>query len=153
MCRHLRNRQPILLTKKTQWTLVCFEHLQSPKTDTLAKPPYLCPSQPTTTPLKTLVDALKNLVTEGNWHSDADALSLRAMDANHVALCDVPLDTEGFEPICSKRGYRKQFTKNDLYCIRLNVLINVRLCVFLCERSMFTATYSAFTCCRKMLRI
>lgn len=70
---------------------------------------------PPTTPLKTLVDALKDLVTEGNWHADtytdADALTLRAMDASHVALCDVPLDTAGFEPICSKRGYRKQFTK------------------------------------------
>ena len=54
-----------------------------------------------TTLLKTLVDVLQGLVTGGNWH--ADSLSLRAMDVSRVALCDVPLDTAGFEPICSKR--------------------------------------------------
>lgn len=59
--------------------------------------PPLTATLPPTTPLKTLVDALKDLVAEGNWHADTDALTLRAMDASHVALCDVRLDAAGFD--------------------------------------------------------
>ena len=47
-------------------------------------------------PLKTVVDTLKELVAECNWYATNDGIRVRAMDASHVALCDVHLVANGF---------------------------------------------------------
>ena len=47
-------------------------------------------------PLKTIVETLKELVAECNWYATNEGIIVRAMDASHVALCDVRLVADGF---------------------------------------------------------
>ncbi|KAG2483328.1 hypothetical protein HYH03_017776 [Edaphochlamys debaryana] len=47
--------------------------------------------------LKKLVEALKELVTEGNFDVSPSGISLQAMDSSHVCLVTLQLNDDGFE--------------------------------------------------------
>ncbi|PVG04839.1 proliferating cell nuclear antigen [Serendipita vermifera] len=46
--------------------------------------------------IKRLIDAIKDLVTDGNWDCNDEGMALQAMDNSHVALVSVRLKPEGF---------------------------------------------------------
>eukprot|EP01006_Ploeotia_vitrea_P011775 TRINITY_DN31276_c0_g1_i1.p2 TRINITY_DN31276_c0_g1~~TRINITY_DN31276_c0_g1_i1.p2 ORF type:complete len:264 (+),score=161.29 TRINITY_DN31276_c0_g1_i1:135-926(+) len=46
--------------------------------------------------MKKIMDAIKELVSEGNFDVDSTSLSLQAMDSNHVALISLKMGKEGF---------------------------------------------------------
>jgi len=50
--------------------------------------------------LKNVVDAIKDLVTEGTLDCSKKGITMQAMDASHVSLCELNLKSTGFE------GYR-----------------------------------------------
>lgn len=47
--------------------------------------------------LKKIVDAVKDLVTEGNLDATGTGITLQAMDSSHVSLVALKLDSDGFE--------------------------------------------------------
>lgn len=47
--------------------------------------------------LKKLVEALKELVTDGNFDVSSTGISLQAMDSSHVCLVSLQLQEDGFE--------------------------------------------------------
>lgn len=46
---------------------------------------------------KRLIDSMKELVTESNFHCNADGMCVQAMDSAHVALVHLALHAEGFQ--------------------------------------------------------
>lgn len=46
---------------------------------------------------KKVVEALKDLITDGSWDVTQDGISLQAMDSSHVALVSLLLRADGFE--------------------------------------------------------
>ena len=47
--------------------------------------------------LKQLVEAIKELVTEGNMDCNEEGITMQAMDASHVSLCTFRLRAESFD--------------------------------------------------------
>lgn len=47
--------------------------------------------------LKKLVEAIKDLITDGNFVCSAEGITLQAMDTSHVCLVSFLLRSDGFE--------------------------------------------------------
>lgn len=47
--------------------------------------------------LKKIVEAVKDLVNDGNWEVSSSGMSLQAMDSSHVCLVAVDMRSDGFE--------------------------------------------------------
>lgn len=53
--------------------------------------------------LKKILESIKDLVTEANFDTSSNGLSLQAMDSSHVALVSMMINAEGFEKFrCEK---------------------------------------------------
>lgn len=47
--------------------------------------------------LKKIVEAIRDLVSEGNLDCNEQGISLQAMDSSHVSLCALSLRADGFD--------------------------------------------------------
>ncbi|XP_077999179.1 proliferating cell nuclear antigen-like [Glandiceps talaboti] len=47
--------------------------------------------------LKKVLEAVKDLVVDGNWDCSSTGMSLQAMDSSHVSLCSLLLKCDGFQ--------------------------------------------------------
>ncbi|KAK3713157.1 hypothetical protein QZH41_010053 [Actinostola sp. cb2023] len=48
--------------------------------------------------LKKIIEAIKDIVSSGNWECAPKGLSLQAMDSSHVCLVSLELDASAFDP-------------------------------------------------------
>ncbi|XP_031553803.1 proliferating cell nuclear antigen-like [Actinia tenebrosa] len=48
--------------------------------------------------LKKIIEAIKDIVTSGNWECSTTGLSLQAMDSSHVCLVSLQLKSDAFDP-------------------------------------------------------
>ncbi len=54
--------------------------------------------------LRKITDAIKDLVTEGNFDASSTGLQLQAMDSSHVSLVALQIRDEGFEHFRADRS-------------------------------------------------
>lgn len=49
-------------------------------------------------PLKKVLEAIKELITDAKWDCSENGLSLQAMDSSHVSLVSLQLNADAFDP-------------------------------------------------------
>jgi len=54
--------------------------------------------------LKKVLEAVKEVVAEGNWDCSSTGISLQGMDSSHVSLVSLEMNADGFDPFRCDRN-------------------------------------------------
>ena len=54
--------------------------------------------------LKKVLEAIKEVVAEGNWDCSSTGISLQGMDSSHVSLVSLEMNADGFDPFRCDRN-------------------------------------------------
>lgn len=54
--------------------------------------------------LKKVLEAVREVVKEGNWDFSSTGISLQGMDSSHVSLVSLEMNADGFDPFRCDRN-------------------------------------------------